>query len=81
MRPDNLCHLCGAVEDVIVPEAEEAEAASGQFRIPHCVPEAFRMLRTISLDDQLCLIADEVRDVGADGNLTSKLEAYKTAIA
>ena len=39
------------------------------------------MLRSVELDSELCFSAHEIRNVSADPDLTTELQAFKAAVA
>ena len=50
----------GIGKDIVVPEAKDAEALATQIRIALRVGSTFRMLRSISFDDQPGSKADKI---------------------
>src|SRR5690606_11095673 len=78
---DGISHSSRAREDVVVPEAEQAEALGLQVRIANCITGILCMLGTIGLDDQARRIADEVHDIVVDRLLAAELERSETTVA
>ena len=62
-------------EDVVVPETENAPASSAQIAVSLVMIARLRMLAAIDLDDQPRFNADEVDDVGRNGELAAELPA------
>jgi hypothetical protein len=79
--PDELGRLCGAHEDVAVPDAEEAEALRLKVGITDRVAAALGMLRTIGFDDELFRKADKVDDVGTNRDLAAELELNEATVS
>jgi hypothetical protein len=52
-----------------------------QISVTDIVVMAFRVLRTVGLDDQLSSNAKKVDDIRSDRNLLAKLEAIQPTIA
>src|SRR6266571_5241474 len=63
------------VENVVVPEAKDAEAMSLQIGVTLRIVFALAVLPAISLDDQPTSRASEVDDVTVDRKLALELEA------
>jgi hypothetical protein len=63
------------IEDLIVPETENAPASSAQIAVSLVMIARVRMLAAIGLDDQPRFNADEVGDVGWNGELAAELPA------
>ena len=80
-RPDGIQNGVGAVKDIVVPQAQDAEAAPRQLCITLYVTQAFGMLATIGFNDQPGRKADEVRNIRPDRHLTAKLEIGQPAVA
>ena len=72
------------IVNVPIREPEDAEAQSLEVGVPIPVVEDLRVFfmdRAVQLQDELELVAVEVRDVGADRHLAAKLEAEEFPIA
>ncbi len=53
----------------------------GEPSIPNLIGARFAVLPAVSFDNQARIEAQEVRDIGADGNLTPELHVGELAIA
>jgi hypothetical protein len=62
-------------EDLVVPETENAPASSAQIVVLVVMIARLRMLAAIGLDDPPRFNADEVNDVGRNGELAAELPA------
>jgi hypothetical protein len=78
--PECIPDLIRSVEDVVVPEAADAEALRRQPGIAFRVIGIFGMLATIGLDDQPLGRTDEIDDVASDLNLPTELETAKATV-
>jgi hypothetical protein len=81
MRQDRLQDTFAILEHLVVPEAKHFPAVARQIRVTDSVAPTFRVLETVSLDDQLSANAKKVDDIRAEGNLPTKLEAVQTSVA
>ena len=63
------------VQDLVIPEPQDAKALLSQPSITHGIALAGIMLAPIGLDDQLGAKMDEIDDIGAEGLLAAKLLA------
>src|SRR5690606_7690549 len=76
---DSVEHRIAFARQLGVPDAEDAEA----FGLQPCVASGVRlltMLAAVELDDQAGRIADEIGDVGADGDLTAEFVIDEAAV-
>ena len=74
---DDLHHAVDLVENLVVPEAQDAIAAGVQKSGSPFIGGAvllIRMLPAIHLDDQAMMMAGEVRVVLADGCLSAEMD-------
>src|SRR5215203_3204904 len=69
------------IENLVIPELQDAETARLQPGVPLGIVGAVSVLSAVELDDELPLEADEVHDVAAELFLTAELEAAETAVA
>ena len=69
------------VQDLVVPEPQDAEALLSQPSITLGIALAGVMLAAIGLDDQLGAKMDEIDDIGAEGLLAAKLLARQAMTA
>jgi hypothetical protein len=69
------------LQDLVVPEAKHFPALAFQISVPSLVGKAPGVLGTVSFDDQLGANAKKVDDVGADRNLSPKLDAIQATVA
>jgi hypothetical protein len=53
-------------QHLVVPEAENAEAARLQFGVAHAIVPGLQMLSALDLDDEPGFGAEKIRDVDAD---------------
>ena len=79
--PDDVGCLCGARDDVVVPDAEKAEALSLKIGITDRVATALGMLGTIGFDDELFRKADKVDNVGTNRDLAAELELNEATVS
>jgi hypothetical protein len=73
-----ICH------DVVVVEPKHAIAAASQVFVAPCVTFLIfilEMLRAIDLDDQSCIVTNEIHDERSDRRLSSKACAIETMSA
>ena len=74
-------YALGIVQDIVVPEPQDAEALLSQSSITLGIALAGVMLAAIGLDDQLGAKMDEIDDIGAEGLLAAKLLARQAMTA
>jgi hypothetical protein len=70
--------------DCVTPHCSRSEALpplASQIGVSGLVGKAFRVLRTVSLDDQLSANAKKVDNVRSDRNLPAKLESAEATVA
>ena len=65
----------------MVPEAHHFPALASEISVADFVAGVFRMLRSVGLDDQSRRDAEEVHNIGANWDLTAKLETAQAAVA
>ncbi len=61
------------VEKFVIPEPQHAKAPRAEPNIADLISTGFVMLAAICLDDQPGVVANEVRDIAPDRNLTPEL--------
>jgi hypothetical protein len=66
---------------LVVPEPKHLPALVRQISVTDIVTKAFCVLRTVGFDNQLSANAKKVDNVGADRNLSAKLESAQATIA
>jgi hypothetical protein len=81
MRKNCLQNPSAILEHLVVPEAKHLPPLARQISVTYSVAKTFRVLRAVSLDDQLSANAKKVDNVGADWDLPAKLNAVQAAIA
>src|SRR5205807_1530260 len=69
---DNFNNAIGILQNVVVPEAEDAESFAFQEGRSDRIRFAFSVLSAIDFDDELGLETREIGDVRADWGLASK---------
>ena len=79
--PDGVGNSCWPGEDIVVPDAEETEAAPAQLRIAHHVAGIFSVLAAVGLDDQFGGVADKIGNIGSDGDLAAELVVNEASIS
>ena len=72
---DGLQHSRGVRKDLVVPEAQNAPALPLQLAVAQVMIGGAGMLAAIGLDDQPRFNADEIDDVGWDGEVAAKMTA------
>jgi hypothetical protein len=78
-RGDRLGNVFRSPQHVIVPEAQNPEAAAGQPSIAPRILSIIGMLRAVRLDDQFRGQAGEIDDVGEDDLLPPKSVSRQAA--
>ena len=69
-------------EDLVVPEAKHTKSALLQIQSPESILRfGFQVSAAVKLDDQTLLHANEIDNVAAKRNLSTKLESTEIAIA
>src|ERR1700689_2801114 len=81
MRQNCLKHAFAILEHLIVPEAKHLPALVRQISVTDVVANAFGVLRTVGFHNQLSANTKKVDNVGADRNLSAKLESAQATIA
>jgi hypothetical protein len=81
MRENCLQNPFAILQHLVVPKAKHLPALARQISVTDSVTKAFRVLRAVSLDDQLSANTKKVDNVGADRNLPAKLEPAEATIA
>ena len=81
MRQNCLQNPFAILQHLVVPEAKHLPALVRQISVTDIVTKAFCVLRTVGLDNQLSANAKKVDNVGADRNLSAKLESAQATIA
>jgi hypothetical protein len=77
MSQNHFANPFNVVENVIIPESQNAEATAVQFRIASYVVCRPCMLPTVDFNDDACSNAREVDDVRADRPLAPESHARK----
>ena len=75
MRENCLQNPFAILQHLVVPEPKDFPALAFQIGVSGPVARAFRVLETVSLDDQLSANAKKVDNVGTDWDLPAKLES------
>jgi hypothetical protein len=65
----------------MVPESRDGKALLMEPLVPLRIVEAFPVLRTVAFDDESMLEADEVGNVGANGDLATPLGRLQPAVS
>jgi len=78
---DALQNIVSLAQHLAVPESQHSKSLCFQPRIPDPVMFAARVLPTVHLDDQARLKADEIDDVGTEGDLATEFETSHLAHA
>ena len=81
MRQNRLQNAFAILQHLVVPEAKHVPPLVRQISVTDIVAKAFGVLRTVGFDDQLSANAKKVDNVGADRNLSAKLESAQATIA
>jgi hypothetical protein len=81
MRVNCLQNPFAILQHLVVPEPKHLPALVRQITVTDIVAKAFCVLRTVGLDDQLSANTKKVDNVGADRNLSAKLESAEATIA
>ncbi|GLQ10214.1 hypothetical protein GCM10007913_21460 [Devosia yakushimensis] len=79
--PDSLKYRIGAGEDIVVPDAEKAEALGFQIGIATGVVSGFGVLAAVEFDDEMAFKTDEVRNEITDGQLAAEFEIREPPVA
>src|SRR5579885_2721769 len=79
-RQDRLLDVVGVLEDVGVPETQDAPAVRLQPSGAARIALALRVLSAVGLDDEAMLDAGEVRDEGTERMLAAELVADEAAV-
>ena len=74
-------HIVALAQDFMVPESRDSKALLTEPLIPPRVMETFAVLRTVAFDDESMLEANEVRNVGANGDLTTPFGRLQPAVS
>jgi hypothetical protein len=81
MRQNRLQDTFAILEHLVVPESKDFPALAFQIGVSGLIARAFRVLETVSLDDQLSANAKKVDDVRSKWDLPAKLESAEATIA
>src|ERR1700722_15060148 len=81
MRVNCLQNPFAILDHLVVPEAKHLPPLARQISVTDIVTKAFCVLRAVGFDDQLSANAKKVDNVGADRNLSAKLESAEATIA
>src|SRR5580704_3484578 len=81
MRQNRLQNPFAILDHLVVPEAKHLPPLARQISVTDIVTKAFCVLRAVGLDDQLSANAKKVDNVGANRNLSAKLESAQATIA
>jgi hypothetical protein len=81
MRVNCLQNPFAILRHLVVPEAKHFPPAALKIGVTNIVARAFRVLRSVSLDNQLSANPEKVDNVRTDRDLPAKLESAETAIA
>ncbi len=79
--PDCIEHPVAVVDQLVVPDAEDAVAGRRQPPITRFVPDTVGVLTAVELDDQHGLGTHEIDDIPANRHLATELEIHKAAVA
>ena len=77
---DRVKYTARAMQNVVVPEAEDGKTLRTQKGVAPAVVLAFGMLRSVSLDDEPSLETDEIDDVRLDNELPLEPERGHSAV-
>jgi len=64
----------------MIPESRDREALLTKPLVPLRIAETFRVLRAIAFDEESMLEANEVRNVRANGDLTTPFGRLQPAV-
>ncbi|MBB5768517.1 hypothetical protein GGR67_002585 [Xanthomonas arboricola] len=78
---DHLADVVATRQHRIIPEAQHLEALAAQESIARGIRTRQQVLATVDFDDQRPGEADEIDDVGPDGDLTPEFEAEQAPIS
>jgi hypothetical protein len=81
MRQNCLKHTFAILEHLVVPKTKNFPTLALQVRVADDISKALRVLRAVSLDDQLSPNAKKVDDVGSQWDLPAKLDPVQATIA
>src|ERR1700733_5351354 len=81
MRQNSLQNPFALLQHLVVPEAKHLPALVRQISVTDIVANAFGVLRTVNLHNQLSPNAKKVDNVRADRDLPAKLESAEATIA
>ena len=81
MRQNCLKHTFAILEHLVVPKTKNFPTLALQVRVADDISKALRVLRAVSLDDQLSANAKKIDNIGSDRNLPTKLQAVQATIA
>ena len=81
MGQNGLQDTFAILQHLVVPESKHLPPLARQISVTGLVARAFRVLRTVSLDDQLNANAKKVDDVRSKRDLSAKLNAIQAAVA
>jgi hypothetical protein len=75
---ENCCkHPLGIGQNFVIPETQHPETLRFQIVVANAIASAFRMVRTIGLNNEPMFEADEISNIVVDGNLPPELEPRK----
>jgi hypothetical protein len=81
MRKNRFQNPFAILRHLAVPEAKHLPPLGRQISVADIVANAFGVLRTVGFDNQLSAYTKKVDNVGADRNLSAKLESAQATIA
>ena len=81
MRVNCLQNPFAILRHLVVPKAKHLPALASQIGVSGLVEKAFRVLRAVSLDNELSANAKKVDNVGANRDLPAKLESAEATVA
>ena len=76
---ENTIEVC---ENIRIPKPQHKKSSCFQVPCPFLICfDLFRMLPAIKFDNELCVMADKIRDISKQWNLPPELEAFKLPVA
>ncbi len=78
---NDVSNALGVFENVVIPEPQNTETLRREPLISDRIGAGFGMLTAVRLDDEMCVITNEVRDIRPDWHLPPELRPGELAIA